>query len=44
MNEIVVNVQVTGYQAEVIRLMAEKAGKTVSDYVASFFSDEVHCT
>lgn len=38
MKYVTVNFNVTGYQAEVLRLMAERSGKTVDQLVASFFA------
>ena len=44
MNDVTVVFELTGYQAEVLRLMAERAGKTVDQLVGSFFCPAVHCT
>lgn len=44
MNEVEVIINLTAYQAEVLRLMSEKSGKPVEEIVASFFSNEVQCT
>lgn len=37
MNDVTVVIELTGYQAEVLRLLADRSGKTVDQLVNSFF-------
>ena len=44
MNDIEVVIDLTAYQAEVLRLISEKSGKTEEEVIVNFFTNEVHCT
>lgn len=45
MNEVEVLIDLTSYQVEVLRLIAERRGLTIQDFINSiFFVPQVHCT
>lgn len=44
MNPMEIVLDLTQYQAEVLRLVAEQTEKTVEELILSFFSNKVQCT